>query len=191
MNISYGQTFINMKETQFIPVDQTQTDPTVIISQTDYNFSSLFMYDPNAVNGIFVHWLVINIPKNSLITNGEIKKKYYPPSPPAKSGDHKYMFQLYGHNTELTIPDNIVNDYSSVSKILSTDATLLQTLSFISRNKDEKQALGLASIYGGKKNKKLKSRRRIRIKNKTKKSRNRGRNIGKKIRKGRSRRNKK
>lgn len=189
MNISYGQTFIDRKKTQFIPVDQTQMEPNVIISQTDYNFSSLFMYDPNAVKGIFIHWLVINIPKNSFITAGEIKKKYYPPSPPARSGDHQYIFQLYGHNTELTIPDKIVDDYSSVSKNLSEQATLLQTLSFTSRNKDEKQALGLASIEGGKKNKKLKSRRRSRrrIKNKTKKSRNRAR----KIIRGRSRRNKK
>ena len=185
MEISYGETFINSKETQFIPVDQTQTQPNVVISQTDYDFSTLFMYDPNAVNGIFIHWLVINIPKNSLIQNGEIKKQYYPPSPPAGSGVHTYIFQLYGHNTKLTIPDNIVNNYASVSDILSKQATLLQILSFTSRNKDEKKVLGLSGMQGGRKNKKLKSH--IRSKKRTRI----GRNKGRKIKRGKTRRNKK
>ena len=168
MEISYGENFINSNNSKFISVDETQVQHSVVISQNNNNFSSLFMYDPNAVKKIFIHWLVINIPKNNFITNGEIKKKYYPPSPPKGSGDHQYFFQLYGHNTPLNINDNTVDDYESVSKYLLKNATLLQTLSFITHNKDENQELAVTSIQGGRKNKKIKSR--IRIKKRTRRT---------------------
>jgi hypothetical protein len=175
MNISYGTTIIDSNDSKFIPVDKTQIQPMVVISQQYNKFSSLFMYDPNAVNGIFVHWLVINIPKDSFIKSGEIKKQYYPPSPPAESGNHQYMFQLYGHDEPLKISDIIVYDYDSVIRILSKNATLVKTLSFTSRNKNEEKLLGLSSMQGGRKSKKIKSR--IHFKRRTRRDRNVGRKI--------------
>ena len=165
MEISYGNTILSKESVPFIPVEQTQNQPKVIITQGDKQYSSLFMYDPDAVNGIFVHWLVLNIPQDNLITQGETKREYYPPSPPKGSGKHKYMFKLYTHDQPLNINDDSVNNYDQVLQVLTSNGVSeFKILSFISQNKDEKNVL---ELKGGKKNRKQKKT----IKNKTKQRR--------------------
>ena len=154
MEISYDNIFISKENVPFIPVIKTQKQPNVVITQQQTQYSTLFMYDPNAVVGIMVHWLILNIPKGNLITRGEIKKKYYPPSPPKGSGKHKYMFKLYTHELPLNIPSDSVNNYETVLKVLTSNGVNeVNTLSFTSENANEKSALGLG---GGKKNRKQK-----------------------------------
>jgi len=160
MDILYGNTIISKESVPFIPVEQTQNQPKVVIKQLDKQFSSLFMYDPNAVGGIFVHWLVLNIPQNSDITKGETKKEYRPPSPPQGSGKHTYMFKLYTHDQPLNIPQDSVNNYNEVLKVLTSNGVNeLNTLSFISENANEKKVLALG---GGKKNRKQKKTNKMR-----------------------------
>jgi hypothetical protein len=160
MEISYGNTILSKEPVLFIPVEKTQNQPKVVIAQINKNYSSLFMYDPNAVGGIFVHWLVLNIPQNSDITKGETKREYGPPSPPQESGKHTYMFKLYTHNKPLNIPQDSVNNYDEVLKVLTSDGVNeVNTLSFISQNKDEKNVLALR---GGKKNRKQKKTNKMR-----------------------------
>lgn len=154
MEISYNNLIISKETVPFIPVIQTKTQPKVVITQHQNQYSSLFMYDPNAVVGIMVHWLILNIPMNNPITEGETKKEYHPPSPPKGSGKHNYMFKLYTHDQRLNITSDSVNNYQKVLKVLTSNGVSeVKTLSFISENANEKSALGLG---GGKKNRKQK-----------------------------------
>lgn len=69
---------------------------------------ALIMHDPDAVSGDFVHWLMWdivdsteNIAANSLPAgavqgqNGGGQNKYMGPCPPAGTGTHHYIFELY------------------------------------------------------------------------------------------------
>ncbi len=46
-----------------------------------------------------VHWLVTNIPKDS-IDNGQTVFEYAPPAPPPGTGFHRYIFKLYGQGQD-------------------------------------------------------------------------------------------
>jgi Raf kinase inhibitor-like YbhB/YbcL family protein len=70
--------------------------------------------DPNAPGGLFIHWLVWNIPPqtNSIAegsapkgvhgTNDFGKSRYGAPCPP--SGSHRYYFRVFALDRELTLP---------------------------------------------------------------------------------------
>ncbi len=81
------------------------------------NSLALIMHDPDAVSGDFVHWLVWDIPAstetiavNSLPAgaiqglNSSGKNQYMGPCPPAGTGIHRYMFELYALDTNLGLP---------------------------------------------------------------------------------------
>ena len=51
----------------------------------------LVMYDINAVGGTFIHMVVLY---SSTKMRGVMKVKYFPPTPPAGTGSHKYIFEL-------------------------------------------------------------------------------------------------
>ncbi len=69
---------------------------------------ALIMHDPDAASGDFVHWTVWDVPistgtiaANSVPDgavqgqNGGGQNKYMGPCPPAGTGVHRYMFELY------------------------------------------------------------------------------------------------
>jgi hypothetical protein len=160
MEVSYGNIKIISQKLPYqeINLPQTINQPTVTISPNSTQLSSLIMYDPDSVKGIFIHWLVINIPKNSTnINDGTFIKKYYKPSPPPKTGKHRYIFELYYHANPLIIVPNENIDYDSASKILSKNpnATFVKRLVFLSENENNTQS-------GGRKykNKRISVRRR-------------------------------
>lgn len=74
---------------------------------------ALIMDDPDAVSGIFDHWVVWNIPAsiNKILENQSPpgveglnsgrRNGYYPPCPP--SGSHRYTFKIYALDTELIL----------------------------------------------------------------------------------------
>ncbi len=78
---------------------------------------ALIMHDPDAVNGDFTHWLVWdiltsteNIAANSLPV-GAVQGKndaggnqYMGPCPPAGTGTHRYIFELYALDKNLSLP---------------------------------------------------------------------------------------
>ena len=55
------------------------------------------MHDPDSVHGDYCHWLIINIQGNNL-NNGDTILPYKGPSPPPKTGVHRYIFELYKQN---------------------------------------------------------------------------------------------
>lgn len=79
----------------------------------------LVLHDPDGVGGDFVHWVVWNIPvsagaisENSLPVgaaqgqNGGGQNKYMGPCPPAGTGTHHYLFELYSLDKTLSLkPD--------------------------------------------------------------------------------------
>jgi len=54
---------------------------------------TLILFDPDALGGNKIHWLLINIPRNN-IHNGECLLPYDGPHPPKGSGVHHYYFLL-------------------------------------------------------------------------------------------------
>jgi hypothetical protein len=125
---------------QELPLSETINQPIVNINPNPSQYSSLIMYDPDSVKGIFIHWLVINIPINANnINSGQIIKSYYKPSPPPKTGKHRYMFELYSHVNKLQVDTRKEINYSNVSKLLSgnPNAKLVKKLVFLSENKSQ------------------------------------------------------
>lgn len=139
MEISYNGVKITSQHPpyQVLPLDQTINKPTVTIDPNPTQYSSIIMYDPDSVKGIFIHWLVINIPKNStVISDGKPIKDYYKPSPPPKTGKHRYIFELYSHTNPLQIDTLKEINYSDVSKILSgnPNAKMEKRIVFLTQN---------------------------------------------------------
>lgn len=75
---------------------------------------ALIMHDPDAVSGDFVHWLMWDLPAATTGINanavpvGAVQgansagaSKYMGPCPPAGTGTHRYMFELYALDTTL------------------------------------------------------------------------------------------
>jgi Raf kinase inhibitor-like YbhB/YbcL family protein len=75
---------------------------------------ALIFEDPDAVSGIFDHWLMWNIPSSTVKIeensapgveglNSGRRKGYYPPCPP--SGSHRYIFKIYALDQLLSLPE--------------------------------------------------------------------------------------
>jgi Raf kinase inhibitor-like YbhB/YbcL family protein len=84
---------------------------------------ALIMHDPDAPVGDYVHWLVWDIqPSTQSIGAGSIpvgavqgttsfnKNEYGGPCPPAGSGIHRYIFELYALDMPLGLPPNTTRD---------------------------------------------------------------------------------
>jgi len=94
--------------------------PTLIFHDPSPNTKSyaLIMDDPDAIHGLWIHFICWNIPKqftqldNDNIQNVIIGKnswnenKYGGPCPPQKSGKHRYFFKVYALDTILNIDKN-------------------------------------------------------------------------------------
>jgi Raf kinase inhibitor-like YbhB/YbcL family protein len=84
---------------------------------------SLIVHNPDAVSGDFVHWTMWDIPPategintNSVPVgtiqgvNGSGANTYMGPCPPAGSGTHLYIFELYALNAPLSLPAHTSRD---------------------------------------------------------------------------------
>ena len=99
MEILYNNTNVS---NQFLTPQETQNKPIVTLKGLDYNkIYTLIMYDPNAVGGNYIHWIVTNIYENNFELGNEILQ-YYGPHPPKGSGIHNYIFSLYETNNNTT-----------------------------------------------------------------------------------------
>jgi len=94
--------------------DGQNMNPPLQIDQIPEETKSLAIIadDPDAPNGVWVHWVVWNIPVTHQIRENEIhgleglndfgRHHYGGPCPP--SGTHRYFFKVYGLDTLLDIP---------------------------------------------------------------------------------------
>jgi phosphatidylethanolamine-binding protein (PEBP) family uncharacterized protein len=104
--VKYGD--VKIEDGVFLTPLQTAKQPSVIYDTTDINDKyTLILYDSKAVSpsGNHNHWLVINIPGNSLrtgdLSEGTILLSYKGPAPPSGSGEHIYTFEIYKQNGDL------------------------------------------------------------------------------------------
>ncbi len=95
-------------------------NPQLVITNVPNKAKSLvlILHDPDSVSPDFTHWLLWNIPANTSQiaenstptgavsgTNDTSKTGYMGPCPPAGTGTHRYMFELYAIDTTLNLPD--------------------------------------------------------------------------------------
>jgi len=73
---------------------QTRDVPIIIYKAEQSKLYTLIMYDPDTADGDYIHFLDINIPNNN-VTNGQILLYYKGPSPPPRTGVHRYIFLLF------------------------------------------------------------------------------------------------
>jgi phosphatidylethanolamine-binding protein (PEBP) family uncharacterized protein len=86
-----------LKDGQFLTVSESQIEPEIKLSVNPSKLYTLFLYDPDAVGGTYIHWTKTNISNNDIKT-GNIIIPYKGPAPPPKTGNHRYIFHLYQQN---------------------------------------------------------------------------------------------
>jgi phosphatidylethanolamine-binding protein (PEBP) family uncharacterized protein len=74
------------------PRGNTFVAPNVKYTSQQNDMYTVVIWDPDAPNPSFLHWLVINIPEDR-VQDGETIIDYMPPTPP--SGTHRYYVGLY------------------------------------------------------------------------------------------------
>jgi phosphatidylethanolamine-binding protein (PEBP) family uncharacterized protein len=122
-----------IKNDEFLKPSETQIKPKIKFNFKSNNLYTLIMYDPDAVNGTHIHWLVTNISDN--INNGKILLAYQGPAPPAKTGKHRYIFEIYKQSEMLNVEPfeqrsisiNLLRNKLNVSEYISK-------IKFISQN---------------------------------------------------------
>lgn len=83
------------------PRANTLNAPSVKYTSSQNDLYTIVIWDPDAPNPSFLHWLVINIPEDQ-VQNGETVVEYKPPTPP--SGTHRYYVGLYRQPTTIQVP---------------------------------------------------------------------------------------
>ena len=94
INTTQIQTIQTIQAIQAVRKPKITLDPILL--------SILIMYDPDAVNPSWVHYLIINIP-NGKINEGTIVLDYMGPTPPVGSGVHRYIFEQLKQDTTINI----------------------------------------------------------------------------------------
>eukprot|EP00033_Pygsuia_biforma_P000478 GCRY01000564.1.p1 GENE.GCRY01000564.1~~GCRY01000564.1.p1 ORF type:complete len:166 (+),score=20.08 GCRY01000564.1:68-565(+) len=80
--------------------EKTKHHPHVTVPGTVDDLYTLLMVDPDAPSrsnptaAEWLHWVVVNIPGNGEVKDGEEIVKYNGPTPPAHTGLHRYVFLL-------------------------------------------------------------------------------------------------
>ena len=88
---------------QTVQKEKTAYEPQIFFEGEPWKQYLLLMVDPDAPAGVWLHWLVSNIPGNiPEISQGDFIQGYAPPNPP--SGTHRYFFILYEQPSSLMIP---------------------------------------------------------------------------------------
>ena len=92
MNINYQNNKL-YKNNLFISIEEASIKPKIILRKNKKKIYTLLMFDPEAVGGNKIHWLIVNI-INDDISSGNTLIKYKGPTPPKGSGIHHYTFVL-------------------------------------------------------------------------------------------------
>jgi phosphatidylethanolamine-binding protein (PEBP) family uncharacterized protein len=87
----------------FLPVIETQKQPEIKFSFDKSKKYVLIMYDPDAISGTYIHWIISDITDGN-INNGIVLTEYKGPAPPAKTGKHRYIFELYEQDSVVINP---------------------------------------------------------------------------------------
>jgi len=94
------------KNNLFLSIEESSVEPIINLDCKLKSFYTLLMFDPDAVGGNKIHWLIVNITKNDIFT-GDTIINYKGPKPPKDSGKHHYVFSLFRQH-KIIDPENIV-----------------------------------------------------------------------------------
>jgi hypothetical protein len=160
-----------LENNEFLKPSETQTKPAVKFDFKYDKYLTLILYDPDAVGGNHIHWLVINI-SHSDINNGKIILPYKGPAPPPNSGKHRYIFEVYEHSNIINIEpmEKRVIPISSLKNLLGVTNSIYK-IKFISENesggkKKSKKTRKYKKTMKIRKNKKTMKIRKYKNKNK-------------------------
>ena len=155
MEVIYNNKPIN--NNQFLKVSETQNKPEINLQVNKTKTYLLIMYDPDAVIGTFVHWIVSNI-KNNNVNEGTDLIAYKGPAPPPKTGKHRYIFELY--EQQLSNHNSFENRNTTIENLRrSLDLNEpINKIQFISQNESGGKR---RRTNKRKKNRKAKTRRKI------------------------------
>jgi len=92
MKIVYNN--VEIMNGSYITPLQSHLEPKIEYVANPTMLYTLIMYDPDAVVGNYVHWVVINIPGDN-VSNGQTLLNYKGPAPPQGSGIHRYIFLIF------------------------------------------------------------------------------------------------
>jgi phosphatidylethanolamine-binding protein (PEBP) family uncharacterized protein len=160
MNIIYDNMYV---DGQFLTPQQTRFKPVISLKGLDTNKKYiLIMYDPNAVNGNLIHWIVTNIYGNNFNAGKELLT-YKGPSPPKGSNIHNYIFALYENNNMFTSLRGRINENNRTIELND----LLDML-FVKGNPIYEKRFKSEYIGGYKRKRRISKRRNNKIKKKTK-----------------------
>lgn len=98
MEIAYPSFKVNSQE---VGVKDAERLPNIKLHPLRY--STLIMYDPDAVYPPYLHFLVINI-QNGNIQSGDVIVSYNGPTPPPGTGTHRYIFEQYEQKSPFVFP---------------------------------------------------------------------------------------
>lgn len=132
MEVFYGKILIN--NNQFLKISETQIEPNIKLNVNSNKLYTLVLYDPDAVNGTYIHWVLVNITNNDIKT-GNIIIPYKGPAPPQKTGKHRYIFNLYEQVRENKMAplEQKVFELDELEKILEVHNPIYE-IKFISEN---------------------------------------------------------
>ena len=82
------------KNNLFLSIQDSNITPTITLDYNLKKFYTLLMFDPDAVGGNKIHWLIVNITQNDIFT-GNTLIRYKGPAPPKGSGKHHYVISLF------------------------------------------------------------------------------------------------
>ena len=107
MEIIYPSTKL-YKNNLFLSIEESSIEPIINLNYGPKSFYTLLMFDPDAVGGNKIHWLIVNITNNDIF-RGDTIVKYKGPNPPKDSGKHHYVFSFFKQH-KLVDPRNVVLD---------------------------------------------------------------------------------
>lgn len=139
MEIIYPSTSL-YKNNLFLSIEESSVEPIINLNSESKYFYTLLMFDPDAVGGNKIHWLIVNITKNDILIGNTIVN-YKGPKPPKDSGKHHYVLSLFRQH-KIIDPKNIVLDSRFIKldklfkmlKINNNYFTLENIKYFVSKN---------------------------------------------------------
>lgn len=99
MEIYYNSKHL-YKNNLVLTIEETQQKPIIKLNLNSKKFYTLVIFDPDAIGGNKIHFLLTNITNNDVLTGIKLIK-YKGPSPPKNSGIHHYIFCLLEQVYEL------------------------------------------------------------------------------------------
>jgi phosphatidylethanolamine-binding protein (PEBP) family uncharacterized protein len=127
------QVFYNKEEIKpnsYLEKQKAQEEPKVKLREKVPESTTLIMYDPDAVGGTYLHWIVQDYFSSE---NKKVILPYQGPAPPKGSGVHNYIFSLFENITFSSQPmERKINNINEIT----SGGKPIQSFSFKSSSPD-------------------------------------------------------